>query len=102
MKKRTAILFIGLNALTFPLFLIFFYPKLPTSIPMQFTFSGKVRWSLPLNVALVAFCIAFFVYVGQVFFRFRKEEAYPTKDALVAFILPELFIVILSVAMIIK
>lgn len=102
MKKRTAILFIGLNALTFPLFILFFYAKLPVNIPMQFTFSGKVRWSLPLNVALIAFCIAFFVYVGQVFFRFRKEENTPIKDTLVAFILPELFIIILSIAMIIK
>lgn len=102
MKKRPALLLIGINALIFPLFLLFFYSKLPSSIPMQFSFSGKVHWSLPLNVALTTFSAAFVVYVGQVFFRFRKEETIPLKDNLVAFILPELFIIILIVAMIIK
>jgi len=102
MKKRTATLLISLNALVFPLFVLFFYAQLPASIPMQFSLSGKVNWSLPVNLALIAFTGFFLIYVGQVFIRFRKEEAYPKKDALLAFILPELFILILVIAIIVK
>jgi len=102
MKKRTAQILILSNALVFPIFLFFFYAQLPDTIPMQFSLSGKVNWSLPLSAALTAFIGFFIIYVGQVFFRFRKEETYPQKDALVAVILPELFVIILILAMIVK
>jgi len=102
MNKKKAKLIILINALTFPLFLLFFYTKLPDTVPMQFSLTGKVNWSLPLNVALFAFIAFFVVYVGQVVFRFKDEEEYPKKDTILAIILPELFIVILCIAMIIK
>ncbi len=102
MKKRTAQILILCNALVFPVFLFFFYGQLPDTIPMQFSLSGKVNWSLPLSAALTAFIGFFVIYVGQVFYRFRKEENYPQKDSLVAVLLPEMFVIILIIAMIIK
>lgn len=102
MKKRTTQILILINALVFPVFLLFFYGQLPESVPMQFSLSGKVNWSLPLNAALTAFIGFFVIYVGQVFFRFRKDERYPQKDTLVALFLPELFVIILIIAMIVK
>ena len=102
MNKKKAFLAICINALTFPIFLLFFYSKLPETIPMQFSFSGKVNWSLPLNVAIFSFITFFIVYVGQVLIRFKDETTYPKKDAALAIILPELFIVILVIAMIVK
>jgi hypothetical protein len=102
MNKKKAFLTIGINALSFPIFLLFFYSKLPETIPMQFSLSGKVNWSLPLNVALFAFVSFFVVYVGQVMFRFKDEETYPKKDTVLSIILPELFIMVLIVSMIVK
>lgn len=101
MKKNKALLFIALSAVTFPLFLVFFYAQLPESVPMQFSLSGQVNWSLPLNVALFAFVAFFVVFVGQVTYRFRKDDTYPIKDSIVAIFLPLFFIAILVVAMII-
>jgi len=102
MNRKKANLIIGINALIFPLFLLIFYTQLPETIPMQFSLSGEVNWSLPLNVGLFAFAMFFIVYVGQLFFRFKDEATYPKKDLAFALILPELFILILVIAMIVK
>ncbi len=102
MKRNKALTFILLNALTFPLFLILFFGHLPERIPMQFSMSGKVNWSLPLTTGLLAFSAFFAIYVIQLFFRFRKDESYPMKDTLIALFIPEFFIAILIVAMVIK
>ena len=101
MKKNKALLFIALSAVTFPLFLVFFYSQLPESVPMQFSLPGKVNWSLPLNVALFAFVAFFVVFVGQVYFRFRKDESYPIKDCIFAILMPLFFIAFLVIAIII-
>lgn len=101
MKKNKALLFIALSAVTFPLFLVIFYEQLPESVPMQFSLTGQVNWSLPLNVALFAFVAFFVVFVGQVTYRFRKDDTYPIKDSIVAILMPLFFIVILLIAMII-
>ncbi len=102
MKRNKALTLILLNALTFPLFLMFFFKQLPESIPMQFSMSGKVNWSLPLTTGLLAFSAVFVVYVTQLFFRFRKSENYPMQDTIIALLLPEFFIVMLVIAMMIK
>jgi len=102
MNKKKANLIIGINALVFPIFLLFFYSQLPETIPMQFSLSGEVNWSLPLNVGLFAFAMFFIVYVGQILFRFKDEVTYPKKDTALAILLPELFIIILIIAMIVK
>ncbi len=102
MNKHKAQLIIILNALIFPLFVVFFYSKLPETIPMQFSLSGKVNWSLPLNTALLAFSGFFILYTAIVFFRNQKESVYPNKDFWLAILLPELYVVILSIAMIIQ
>lgn len=102
MNKHKAQLIILINALIFPLFLLFFYSKLPETIPMQFSMSGKVNWSLPLNMALLAFSAFFILYIAILFFRNKKESVYPNKDFWGAILLPELFVILLSIAMIIQ
>lgn len=102
MNKHKTQLIILINALIFPLFVLLFYSKLPETIPMQFSMSGKVNWSLPLNTALLAFSGFLVLYLGIVFFRNQKESAYPKKELWLAILLPELFVVILSIAMIIQ
>jgi hypothetical protein len=102
MNKKRAVQIISINALIFPIFFFFFYSKLPETIPMQFSLSGEVNWSLPLNVGLFAFAMFFIVYVGQILVRFKDDATYPKKDTAFAILLPELFIIILIIAMIIK
>ena len=102
MNKRKANLIILLNALVYPLFLLFFYSRLPETIPMQFSVSGQVNWSLPLNTALLAFIGVFVFYFSYIFFKHKASERYPVKDWLFALILPELYIVVLVIAMAVK
>jgi len=102
MNKRKANLIILLNALVYPLFLLLFYTKLPETIPMQFSASGQVNWSLPLNTALLAFFGAFVLYFLFIFSKNKASTTYSLKDWLFALILPELFITVLVIAMTLK
>lgn len=102
MNKHKAQLIILINALIFPLFVLFFYSRLPESIPMQFSMSGKVNWSLPLNTALLAFSAFLVLYIIIVFIRHQKATVYPNKELWLALLLPELFVCVLSLAMIIQ
>lgn len=102
MNKRKTNLIILLNAMVYPLFLLFFYAKLPEAIPMQFSISGQVNWSLPLNTALLAFAGVFVFYFLYIFIKHRASDRYPFKDWLFALMLPELYIVVLVIAMTIK
>ena len=102
MIKRKANHIILLNSLVNPLFILIFYSRLPETIPMQFSVSGQVNWSLPLNTALLAFTGVFVFYFSYIFFKNKASERYPVKDWLFALILPELYIVVLVIAMAVK
>lgn len=99
MNKRKANTIILINALIYPLFLLFFYAKLPETIPMQFSMSGKVNWSLPLNPALIVFAAIFCLYFGFILIKHKDATLYPMKDWLLALILPELFVTVLVIAL---
>ena len=99
MNKRKANTIILLNALVYPLFLLFFYTRLPETIPMQFSLSGEVNWSLPLNMALIAFTAVLGLYFGFILVKHKDTNTYPMKDWLVALILPELYVIVLVIAM---
>jgi len=102
MKKRTAAFALPISALFFPLFVVFSYPYLPESIPMQFSMTGEVNWTLPTTTAIIAFATICMFYGGYVIIRYSKADVYPKKDILIALLLPLFFSFILAISIFIK
>lgn len=102
MKKRTAHFLLPLSALAFSLFTVFTFPYLPETIPMQFSVSGQVNWSLPTTTAIIAFSSICMTAGAYLIIRYKSQESYPMKDASVVLLLPIFFDVILIIAMIVK
>lgn len=100
MKKHTVHVLLPFSALAFSVFAALSFPYLPAEIPMQFSMSGQVNWSLPTTYAIIAFSGICMAAVAYLIIRYKDESHYPVKDALVALLLPILFDIILIIALV--
>lgn len=100
MKKHTVHVLLPFSALAFSVFAVLAFPYLPAEIPMQFSVSGQVNWSLPTTYAIITFAGICMVAIAILIIRYKNEDKYPLRDALVALLLPIVFDIILIIAMI--
>ena len=64
---------VGILLAVYVSFLVFIYPKLPNDLPMQFSATGEVNWSLPKFYGVLLFSGLWVFVIAN--YIFAKKDA---------------------------